>query len=115
MVSVLISDQELDAFIGDHSVPAERKKPWGTSHAILSVKDAVKNPFAVINADDFYGRDGFKKAYDFLTTQCKEDVYALVGYHLANTLSESTARMVIWSSRKATDPNTICLKTLRRP
>jgi UTP-glucose-1-phosphate uridylyltransferase len=81
--------QKLDAFLGNYTVPAERKKPWGTSHAILCAKDAVSEPFAVINADDFYGSDGFVKAYDFLTTQCKEDVYALVGYELAKTLSEN--------------------------
>lgn len=79
--------QEMDAYLGNYKVPAERKKPWGTSHAILCAKAAVNEPFAVINADDFYGSDGFVKAYNFLITGCKEDVYALVGYQLANTLS----------------------------
>src|SRR5215217_4162532 len=60
--------QEMDAYLGEFNVPAERKKPWGTSHAILCAKDAVHEPFAVINADDFYGSDGFQKAFDFLTT-----------------------------------------------
>jgi NDP-sugar pyrophosphorylase family protein len=81
--------QALDAYLGEYSVPAERKKPWGTSHAILCAKDAVNEPFAVINADDFYGADGFQKAYDFLTTECDERTYGLVGYQLSTTLSEN--------------------------
>lgn len=81
--------QEMDAYLDGYSVPAERKKPWGTSHAILSASNVVTEPFAVINADDFYGTDAFKKAYDFLTTECREDVYALVGYELSKTLSEN--------------------------
>lgn len=81
--------QEMDAYLGDYSVPAVRKKPWGTSHAILCAQNAVSEPFAVINADDFYGADGFQKAYDFLTTECNERTYGLVGYQLATTLSEN--------------------------
>jgi dTDP-glucose pyrophosphorylase len=80
--------QEMDKFLREHSVPAERTKPWGTAHAILCTKDAVKEPFAVINADDFYGCDAFQKAHDFLRDGCKEDVYAIIGYELAKTLSE---------------------------
>jgi choline kinase len=81
--------QDMDAYIGDYSVPADRKKPWGTSHAILCAKTVVNEPFAVINADDFYGSDGFQKAYEFLTTQCNERTYGLVGYELNKTLSEN--------------------------
>lgn len=80
--------QDMDAYLGSYSVPAERKKPWGTSHAILCARDVVAEPFAVINADDFYGSDGFQKANDFLTTDCRADVYALIGYSLNKTLSE---------------------------
>lgn len=80
--------QDLHSFIGNYQVPAERTKPWGTAHAVLCAKDAVKEPFAVINADDFYGRDSFEKAYNFLTTEVREDLYAIIGYHLAKTLSE---------------------------
>lgn len=79
--------QEMDAYLNGMAVPADRKKPWGTSHAILCARTAVKEPFAVINADDFYGSNGFIKAQEFLTTECREDVYALVGYELARTLS----------------------------
>lgn len=80
--------QDMDAYLPEgFQPPAERKKPWGTSHAILCAQSAVDGPFAVINADDFYGADGFVKAAGFLTTQCDERTYALVGYQLSNTLS----------------------------
>ncbi len=79
--------QEMDAYLDDYEVPADRVKPWGTSHAILCAKEVVKEPFAVINADDFYGKDAFVKASQFLQTECKEDVYGMLGYELANTLS----------------------------
>lgn len=81
--------QDLRDFIGDNPVPEGRTKPWGTAHAVLCAKDAVKEPFAVINADDYYGRDAFEKAYNFLTTQCDEKTYAIIGYDLAKTLSEN--------------------------
>lgn len=81
--------QDIEDFLGDHKIPADRKKPWGTSHAILCAQEAVDTPFAVINADDFYGADGFVKAAEFLKNECKEDVYALVGYPLNKTLSEN--------------------------
>jgi NDP-sugar pyrophosphorylase family protein len=80
--------QEMEAFVGDHQIPEERTKPWGTAHAILCAKDAIKEPFAVINADDFYGTDAFVKAAAFLKNECKPDVYAVVGYELGKTISE---------------------------
>ena len=72
--------QEMDKYLDGFSVPEERKKPWGTSHAILCAKEAVNEPFAVINADDFYGSDAFKKAQEFLKNGCKPDVYAIIAY-----------------------------------
>jgi NDP-sugar pyrophosphorylase family protein len=89
--------QELDAFVGATAIPADRKKPWGTAHAILCAHDAVKGPFAVINADDFYGADAFVKANNFLVMDCHEDLYGIVAYNLNNTLSEhgSVSRGVI--------------------
>jgi NDP-sugar pyrophosphorylase family protein len=81
--------QDLHSFTGNYPVPAERTKPWGTAHAVLCAKDAVKEPFAVINADDFYGRDSFEKAYDFLTKQVSEKLYCIIGYELAKTLSDN--------------------------
>jgi NDP-sugar pyrophosphorylase family protein len=80
--------QEMDAFVGDHAVPADRTKPWGTAHAILCAKNAINEPFAVINADDFYGTDAFAKMATFLNNDCKPDVYSVVGYELGKTVSE---------------------------
>src|SRR5687767_10959945 len=64
--------QELDMFTEGFPVPPERTKPWGTAHAVLCAHQVVKEPFAVINADDFYGRDSFEKAYQFLVNDCNE-------------------------------------------
>ncbi len=79
--------QELDAFTGVITIPKDRSKPWGTAHAVLCAKDAIKEPFAVINADDFYGRDAFAKAMAFLTTDCSPRIYSIIGYELLKTLS----------------------------
>jgi dTDP-glucose pyrophosphorylase len=81
--------QHLNAFTGGRTIPAERTKPWGTGHAVLCCKGKVNEPFAVINADDYYGRDAFVKAYQFLTTRCNEQTYCIVGYELKNTLSDN--------------------------
>src|SRR5215203_6351742 len=62
--------QDLNSYINGFQVPADRTKPWGTAHAVLCAKDAVKEPFAVINADDFYGSDAFAKAAAFLKNEC---------------------------------------------
>lgn len=81
--------QELTAFTQGHTFPADRTKPWGTAHAVLCAKDAVQEPFAVINADDFYGRDAFEKAYRFLTKECNGSTYSIIGYDLMKTLSDN--------------------------
>ena len=72
-------------------VPEGRVKPWGTAHAVLSAIDVVDGPFAVINADDYYGRDSFKKIYDFLSQTEDDDKYryTMVGYQLRNTITEN--------------------------
>lgn len=80
--------QEMDSYLGDLKAPAGRTKPWGTGHAVLCAKEVINEPFAVINADDFYGRDAFVKAAAFLNSKCSEKQYALIGYELAKTLSE---------------------------
>jgi NDP-sugar pyrophosphorylase family protein len=80
--------QEIDSFVDKQYLPADRTKPWGTGHAMLCAKDAVKEPFAVINADDFYGKDAFEKAGKFLKEKCTQKENAIIGYRLANTLSE---------------------------
>jgi len=80
--------QEMDSYLGELKAPAERTKPWGTGHAVLCAREVINEPFAVINADDFYGRDAFVKAADFLNNRCNETQYAIIGYELAKTLSE---------------------------
>jgi hypothetical protein len=79
--------QELDYYTDEYAIPAERNKPWGTAHAVLCAKDVVNGPFAVINADDFYGYNAFKNAAAFLNTGCTSANYAIVGYDLLGTLS----------------------------
>lgn len=66
----------------------DRVKPWGTGHAILAAKDVIDENFAIINADDFYGRDAFKKAYDFLCV-AKNNNFGLIGYRAINTITEN--------------------------
>ncbi len=80
--------QDLESFVDLAYLPADRTKPWGTGHAMLCAKDAVTEPFAVINADDFYGLDAFEKAADFLINKCTQKEAAIIGYILGNTLSE---------------------------
>jgi NDP-sugar pyrophosphorylase family protein len=80
--------QEMDSFTEGVTIPEERKKPWGTAHAVLCAMEVVKEPFAVVNADDFYGYDAFRKASNFLESQCNPDRYAILGYDLLQTLSE---------------------------
>ena len=80
--------QELDSFTNGYSFPTDRSKPWGTAHAVLCAKEVVKEPFAVINADDFYGRNAFEQAVRFLQMGCDTRTFGIVGYDLAATLSE---------------------------
>jgi NDP-sugar pyrophosphorylase family protein len=79
--------QHLDAHLDGYPRLSTRTKPWGTAHAVLCSADDIAEPFAVINADDFYGRDAFEKAYAFLTDGCNERNYAIIGYQLKQTLS----------------------------
>jgi NDP-sugar pyrophosphorylase family protein len=81
--------QSLDSFTGDYAIPSSRVKPWGTAHAILCAKDVIKEPFAVINADDYYGRDAFAKAAAFLKSDCNPEQHAIIGYELKKTLSNN--------------------------
>lgn len=66
----------------------ERAKPWGTAHAVLSAKDSIDEPFCVINADDFYGYDSFKKMADFLINEASDNEFGLMGFQVDKTLSE---------------------------
>jgi NDP-sugar pyrophosphorylase family protein len=81
--------QDLKSFTDGFQVPADRTKPWGTAHAVLCAKNAINEPFAVINADDFYGRDAFEKAYTFLTKDVNDNTYSIIGYELLKTLSDN--------------------------
>lgn len=82
--------QELDVLPVGFAKPDGRTKPWGTGHAILCCKDVVREPFAVINADDYYGKEGFKIIYDFLNAEkCQKTLYCMAGFILGNTLSEN--------------------------
>lgn len=80
--------QELEYIPEGFSVPEGREKPWGTGHAILMGKDAIKEPFAAINADDFYGFNAFRAMADFLISSENSSEYAMVGYRLDKTLSD---------------------------
>lgn len=82
--------QEIDKLPEGYSVPEGRRKPWGTAHAILCCLGTVDAPFAVINADDYYGANAFNKIYDFLknTSDGEKYHYAMVGYRIKNTVTE---------------------------
>ena len=83
--------QKIDDLPEGFSVPEGRAKPWGTAHAVRAAHDLVKEPFAVINADDFYGSDAYVRAAEFLSTPHDEQDkahYAMIGYPLINTLSD---------------------------
>jgi NDP-sugar pyrophosphorylase family protein len=81
--------QEIDCVPAGLSYHPERVKPWGTAHAVLMAAEVIKEPFCVINGDDFYGADAFQQMASFLTQQKNEDTnYCMVGYQLARTLSD---------------------------
>ena len=83
--------QELSNIPEGYEVPEGRVKPWGTAHAVLSCIDQIDGPFAVINADDYYGVEAFKLIYDYLSTHQDDDKYryTMVGYHLGNTVTDN--------------------------
>lgn len=80
--------QDLHHIPEQYSVPLQRIKPWGTAHAVFCCKDVIDGPFAVINADDYYGRDAFMKIYRFLSENQETNHYAMTGYYLKHTLTE---------------------------
>ncbi len=83
--------QELDNVPADIQIPPERQKPWGTGHAVMIAAEKINTPFAVINADDFYGANSFQIIGEYLTSKRDSDIdtYCMVGYTLKNTLSEN--------------------------
>ena len=80
--------QSLDNVPDQYSYNPDRTKPWGTAHAVWVAKDVIQGPFAVINADDFYGRDAYRILFDYLNSEDSAQNYALVGYQLEKTLSD---------------------------
>ena len=91
-IQVEYAFQELDDLPAGYAVPAGRKKPWGTTHAVLAARDLIRGPFAVINSDDYYGPEAFRLIYDFLSTQDEAAVpqrYAMVSYLLGNTVTDN--------------------------
>ena len=88
LIEVDYAYQEIDSIPENYPIPSERSKPWGTGHALLVAEQKVETPFAVINADDFYGKNGYKLLADFLQTE-KKGSYAMVGFQLEKTLSEN--------------------------
>lgn len=87
MIDVEYVYQELYKLPEGFTCPETREKPWGTAHAILCCKDAVNEPFAVVNADDYYGRGAFEKIYNELVNN--DDDYCMAGFRLKNTLTEN--------------------------
>ena len=84
--------QELDKVPAGYTVPAERTKPWGTSHAVLCAKEAIDGaPFAVVNADDYYGKSAYKVVYDYLCRAADGEKYdyCMVGYQLGKTVTDN--------------------------
>ncbi|HHJ10224.1 MAG TPA: nucleotidyltransferase [Bacteroidetes bacterium] len=81
--------QELDMIPEGFSVPPDRKKPWGTGHAVMVASSKIDQPFAVINGDDFYGPSSYRQTADFLMYNSDPNEYAMVGYRLDNTLSDN--------------------------
>lgn len=81
--------QELDKLPAGYAVPERRAKPWGTGHAVLCAKDEIDGPFAVINADDFYGRGAYTAIADFFREARADNEYAMVGYLLRNAMTDN--------------------------
>ncbi len=90
-IPVEVVFQSIDKLPEGFTCPAERTKPWGTNHAVLMGKDVIREPFAVINADDFYGRDSFAVIGKYLSElpEGAKNTYCMVGFRVGNTLSDS--------------------------
>ncbi|MCQ2237067.1 MAG: nucleotidyltransferase [Bacteroidales bacterium] len=90
-IPVEVVFQDINDLPAGFKCPEERTKPWGTNHAVLMGKDAIKEPFAVINADDFYGRDSFAVLGKYLSNLADDakNKYCMIGFRVGNTLSES--------------------------
>ncbi len=87
-IEVTYAFQGMDSYVPEGIDPEKREKPWGTSHAMLVAKDVTHEPFAVINADDYYGVEAFQKMASFLVAEADPETFAMVGYVLHRTLSD---------------------------
>ncbi|MCI8445639.1 MAG: nucleotidyltransferase [Bacilli bacterium] len=90
-IQVEYAFQDIQDIPAGYSVPAGRDKPWGTAHAILAARNIINEPFVIINADDFYGRDAYRVAAKFLDNNQDDHCYSVIGYQVKNTLSENGA------------------------
>ena len=108
VMNVKYAFQQLDELPAGFSVPEGRVKPWGTCHAVLAAKDLIDGPFAVINADDYYGPEAFKVMYDYLSTHEDGEYYdyCMVSYLLQNTVSENGSVSAACASPTPTAPCT---------
>ena len=90
-MEVAYAFQDMENLPQDYAVPEGRVKPWGTAHAVLSCIDMIDGPFAVINADDYYGVEAFRLIYEYLTSHTDDEKYryAMVGYRLGNTVTDN--------------------------
>ncbi len=88
VMNVRYAYQEVDQVPKGIEVPQGRVKPWGTAHCVVVSKEVIDQPFAIINADDFYGKEAFKVMFDYLSSLQEDGSYAMVGYPLKNTVSE---------------------------
>jgi len=88
-IEIAYAYQEKDDLPEGYTLPADRTKPWGTGQAVLSIKNVVNEPFVVINADDYYGKEAFKSIHEFLVADHAEDELCMAGFILKNTLSDN--------------------------
>ncbi|MEM8584369.1 MAG: sugar phosphate nucleotidyltransferase [Bacteroidota bacterium] len=87
-IEIAYAFQEMDSYVPENIDPAKREKPWGTAHAMLVAEPVVDEPFAVINADDYYGQTAFKMMASFLVAEASPELFSMMGYVLHNTLSD---------------------------
>lgn len=88
-VEIIHAFQELSAVPDGYTVPAGRTKPWGTGQAVLAAKELIDSPFAVINADDYYGKEAYRQMHDWLVLDHADNAIAMAGFILKNTLSDN--------------------------
>ena len=87
-IEIAYAFQEINFEVPGIDDMPERTKPWGTAHAVLAAKDHINEPFAVINADDYYGTEAYQLVGDFLRDKASPELYSMVGYILSNTISD---------------------------